>query len=297
MNKQSTLLPALSLAIGLSLAAPAMAIHDVHPVEHHGGAAAIGKKLADPTSDVWALFTEFDYSWNSGDLTDGRRPNQAMILQPIMPFKITKDLKMLTRPTLPVVSSQLPNGRLDDDGGADFSRYNGLGNMSLPLLLSPVTKKPFSWGLGPTLSFPTATRSELGTDTWEAGPTALGVYKTSNWTAVALAQYWWSYAEQGDNKNTSHGSLLYAFWYNLPNAWQVGTGPTITYNHKAESGNKLNLPVGLMFAKTTTFGKLPVKFQFGVEYSVQSEDAYGKEWLIKLNVIPVIASLQHEPFF
>ena len=33
--------------------------------------AEIGKKLANPVADIWALFTEFDVSWSDGDLNDG----------------------------------------------------------------------------------------------------------------------------------------------------------------------------------------------------------------------------------
>jgi len=41
----------------------------------------------------------------------------------------------------------------------------------------------------------------------------------------------------------------------------------------------------------------PVKFQFGVEYSVVSQDDFGKRALIKLNIIPVIPSLLKKPLF
>ena len=50
-------------------------------------------------------------------------------------------------------------------------------------------------------------------------------------------------------------------------------------------------------AKTTKIGKMPVKFQVGAEYSVVSEDDYGKRALIKLNVIPVIPDLIKKPLF
>lgn len=40
-----------------------------------------------------------------------------------------------------------------------------------------------------------------------------------------------------------------------------------------------------------------MKFQFGLEYSVASQDDFGKRLLIKLNVIPVIESLVKDPLF
>jgi hypothetical protein len=69
--------------------------------------------------------------------------------------------------------------------------------------------------------------------------------------------------------------------------------PTITYDARATSGNKWNVPVGLSVAKTTLVGKLPVKFQVGVEYSVVSQDTYGDQGKLVLEVIPVIPALIH----
>ena len=42
---------------------------------------------------------------------------------------------------------------------------------------------------------------------------------------------------------------------------------------------------------------MPVKFQLGAEYSVVSQDDFGKRFLLKLNVIPVIGSLVKNPIF
>jgi len=118
-----------------------------------------------------------------------------------------------------------------------------------------------------------------------------------------FGQYWWSYAEYGNNSagedtpSTSHGVVLPFFFYNLPDAWQVGFLPNITYNDKATSGNKWNVPFGPVVTKMTKMGNLPVKLQLGVEYAVVRQDDFGPEWKIKLNIIPVIASLQKKPFF
>lgn len=49
--------------------------------------------------------------------------------------------------------------------------------------------------------------------------------------------------------------------------------------------------------KTTAVGKRPVKFQYGLEYSVVSEDDFGKRFMLKFNVIPVIQSLIGNPIF
>jgi hypothetical protein len=272
----------------------------------HGSLSELGAKLSDPTSDVWALFTEFDWTNNRGDISgNDYKSGTDMIFQPIMPFHLTKDMKLLTRPTVPIIfSTPVPTG-IKADGDAKFDDKGGLGDISLPLLFSPVPKpgQPFSIGVGPTLQFPTHSQKELGTKTWEAGPAVVVTHKTKKTTLGLLGQYWWSYSEYGNNsagedtKNTSHGSILPFFYYNLPDAWQIGFSPTITYNDKATSGNKWNVPFGPVVAKMTKIGKLPVKLQLGIEYAVERQDDFGPEWRIKLNIIPVIQSLQKNPFF
>jgi len=73
--------------------------------------------------------------------------------------------------------------------------------------------------------------------------------------------------------------------------------PVITYDNKASRGNKWNVPIGLLATKTTKVGKFPVKFQLGAEYSVVSQDDFGKRALFKLNIIPVVPGLIKNPIF
>jgi len=42
---------------------------------------------------------------------------------------------------------------------------------------------------------------------------------------------------------------------------------------------------------------MPVKLQFGAEYSAVSQNDFGKRFMLKLNVIPVIPDLIKKPLF
>ena len=76
----------------------------------------------------------------------------------------------------------------------------------------------------------------------------------------------------------------------LPKAWSVGAGPSITYNHEAESGDRLTVPIGLGVTKTVRVGKLPMKLRAEVHYSIIRPESYGKAWNIRLQITPVIQS-------
>ena len=289
----------LSVAVGFAMlvSLPATA------QDQHQDLAAVGAKLANPVSDVWALFTEFDFSFSDGDLNDGDwKFGSTMLFQPVMPIKLTENWKLITRPTIPVVwTAQVPEP--DGRGGVDFDGKFGLGDIALPLVLAPNKGIDLGGGqlilsLGPTWTFPTSTPDVLGSEKWEVGPASVIVWKNKKVTAGIFPQYWWSFASRDSDRDpTSHGDLLYFFFYNLPNAWQIGTNPTITYDNKASGGNQWNVPIGITVAKTTRIGKMPVKFQLGAEYSVVSQNDFGKRFMIKLNIIPVIPDLIKNPLF
>ena len=65
---------------------------------------------------------------------------------------------------------------------------------------------------------------------------------------------------------------------------------SIMYDWEADGGNKLNLPLGGGFAKTTKIGKMPLRFAAEIQNYVVSTDRFGPEWLFKFTVTPVMPS-------
>jgi hypothetical protein len=275
-----------------------------HNRPEHGSLGNISAKLADPTSDVWALQaniqapTFFDGDLNSGDPKIGAN----MIFQPVMPFPLygtgENAWKLITRPIVPIIFTQpVPNG-VDD-----FYSVAGLGDIEIPLLLNLPTKISGHWilGAGPVFEFPTATRDELGAQQYSIGPAVVAGYKTKKWTAVLFPNYFWSVGSRNGRDpttpDTSKMSLLYAFTYNLPQAWQVGFNPTISYNNTASVNNRWTVPVGLFVAKMIKLGRVPTKIQLTAEYSVVSPDEFGKRFAFRFVVTPVIPGLVTNPIF
>ncbi|MBW2275491.1 MAG: hypothetical protein JRG96_19700 [Deltaproteobacteria bacterium] len=310
VNRLSSIAAVLLLAV---VAAGTAAADAAKPAPHnmkedHGDLAAIGEKLNDPTSNVWAMFTQFSMTLSSGDYNlDGAEPAGQVSFQPILPVPLHgegKDQwKLLVRPTIPIVFSQpIPTGT----GPADLDEFRystGLGDMLLPLAVTPapsITKK-WIFGLGPAFSFPTATLKDLGTGQLGIGPALILGYKSEKWTAVTFPQYFFGVADTGsrgaNDPTMSQMTWLYSFWYNLPDAWFIGFNPSISFNAKADDGNKWNVPVSFAAAKVVAINKRPWKFQFGIEYSVVSEDDFGKRFLFKINAIPVIQGLIQNPIF
>jgi hypothetical protein len=220
-----------------------------------------------------------------------------MLFQPVLPFPLygSEDERwnLITRPTLPVIFSQpIPSG---------FDQVNykgGLGDIQLPMLVAPPTGH-WLLGAGPAWLLPTSTEDDFGRQQWGVGPAAVFGYMNKRMTVGAFPQYYFGIGSRSDRNSSvpdaSYMNLLYFLFFNLPDAWQIGMNPTISYDYRAGSGNRWNVPVGLVVAKTLRVGPVPIKFQLGVEYSVVSQDDFGQRAQVKLNMIPVIPSLVRKP--
>jgi hypothetical protein len=260
--------------------------------------AETGKRLSNPVADVWALFARFELGFADGQVNSGdSKLGGQMIFQPILPVPLygrgAKKWSLITRPTIPVLFSEaVPTGL------NRFDRKGGLGDIQLPTVIAPPTG---NWllGAGPAFLFPTSTDDAFGREQWGIGPAAVVGYRTKAAIFGAFGQYYLGVGTHGERQRGERDAqflhLLYFAWVNLPNAWQFGMSPTITYDARASSDNKWNVPVALQVAKIAPVGKLPVKFQFGVEYSVVSERAYGQQARLVLEVIPVMPALIRRP--
>ncbi|MBW1852491.1 MAG: hypothetical protein JRJ15_13920 [Deltaproteobacteria bacterium] len=287
--------------IGLTLSA-AKADEKAGAPEHKD-MGAVGAKLANPLSDLWSLSMSFEVpKFFDGDLNTGNPEVGAdMILQPVLPIPLygegAGEWRMITRPVIPLIFSQpIPRG------SNNFYDKGGIGDIQLPMMLSIPDQYAGKWilGGGPIFMFPSATTDVLGADQYAMGPAVVVGYKAKNWTGVLFPNYFWKTGSSGQDDatpNINQGTLLYSFTYKLANAWQVGTNPTISYNHQATAGNKWNVPVGLYIGKTVTMGKMPVNIKAGLEYSVVSEDVFGKRLAFRFQITPVVKGLISNPIF
>jgi hypothetical protein len=179
----------------------------------------------------------------------------------------------------------------------------GLGDIEIPLLFNPPESMLGHWifGAGPVFEFPSATNTSLGGNQYSVGPAVVFGYKTKKFTAVVFPNYFFGVGTQSDwtpaDGTTSKLSLLYAFTYNLANAWQVGTNPTISFNNNALPGDQWTVPVGLFVSKVVNIGGVPTKVEFNAEYSVVSPNNFGKRFEFRFVITPVIAGLVNNPIF
>jgi len=246
----------------------------------------IDRQLNNPLSKTWALTLQDNIGIQSGDLVEGSTWSNLLFFQPLLPVPIGKNLMFSGRPVFPLVTSPDVNFSTGESDG----HTTGFGDFQLMTLVGPDKADGWVWGAGATFKFPTASDPLLGQGKYQAGPAAMLINMGRPWVYGFLFQHWNSFAGDDNRQDTSYTDFQYIVRYLLPKAWSVGAGPSITYNHEAESGDRLTVPIGLGVTKTVRFGKMPVKLRAEVHYSVIRPDSYGDAWNFRLQITPVIKS-------
>jgi hypothetical protein len=268
------------------------------PASDDGGqvsAKELSQQSANPVGKMAFVFTQFAATFYDGDLNTGDSQIAGNItFQPIIPIPLygsdDDEWRIVARPTINLSLGQpVPDGVIDN-----FDRETGLGDLLVPLPLAFPNNMVGKWllAIGPSFSLPTATEDSFGKDQWCAGGSGVFGYIAENWMAGIYPQTYFKIADQGrddDDRGARFGNMFYWFWYNITDDWQIGTNPTIQWDDKAGSGNKWNVPVGFAAAKMTKFGNLPVRIEFGAEYSVVNQDDFGEVARFKINIIPLVS--------
>lgn len=243
----------------------------------------VGRKLANPLSDVWNLVFQNNTTGNQGDLVAGTTVSNVLNFQPVLPIPIGK-LNLTTRPVIPF--STQPVLDASDPSGTSGSE-SGLGDIVLLSLIGPASTG-FVWGVGPSVVLPTATNDALGLGEWQLGPAALLLWTTPEIILGTLAQQWWSVGVDPGGSNTSILNLQYFIFKPLPGGWMIGTSPSVIINWKASSGQKVTFPIGLGAFKMLSFGRQLTQWSLEGQYSVISPDDYGSKWNIRALVKIVV---------
>ena len=191
----------------------------------------------------------------------------ALNIQPVYPFQLSKDWNLITRTVLPVMSQPV---------GGDQQR--GLGDTTFTGWFSP-SKSYNNWtlGAGPVAYIPTATRTALGADQWGGGLSAVAVWMKKPWVAGGLVNNIWGF----ENKNRLNSFLFQYFVnYNLKSGWYLVSAPIVTANWNAPSSNRWIVPLGGGAGKMVKIGKLPVNINAQLYRNIEKPAGYG-DWTFR----------------
>ena len=306
LNRNRVRRRGLAIALALGLVPTAV-------LAQHGGKSAdeVAKELSNPAGSLASLFTSIEYTGYKGDLPGADdQDGWGFSFQPVLPFPVgDKGRRVILRPLVPVALSQpvfnsrrglgqpfvVRTGTHSTTVSPGIGRFEttdvSLGDISFDLVYAGTEMKSkhegYLWGIGGAGTLPSATDDDLGGDQWRLGPEVFGGVIRKWGTVGAVVSHQWNVAGSNDDTHSvTAGQYFYAI--GLGNGWQIASGPNFSYDWKADSDQRLTLPLGFGVAKTTKIGTTPVKFQAQVQYFVEQPDAFGPEWLLKFTVTPVI---------
>ena len=244
-----------------------------------GGAAAdsgasqeaLAKAAQNPVANLISI--PFQNNFNFG-IGPSEATQWVLNFQPVVPVTLSENWNLITRWITPVINQESP--------APGMRSAFGLGDLNPSFFLSPAKSGKLIWGLGPTLTLPTATDPMLGFGEWMAGPAAVALTMQGHWVIGALANNQWSYAGWGERQNRF---LVQPFInYNLPDGWYLTTAPIMTADWNANSDNRWTVPVGGGVGKIVKLGRLPLNLQLGAYYNVVTPDDFGADWQLRFQL-------------
>jgi hypothetical protein len=120
----------------------------------------------------------------------------------------------------------------------------GLGDIVITGFFSPRRLGRYIWGVGPVISFPTATDRMLGSGKWSAGPSVVLAMQRKRWLAGFIAFNIWSFAGKSDRADVNRMQIDAIFRYHLGRRWILVSSPTIVADWQAPKGEEWIVPVG-----------------------------------------------------
>jgi hypothetical protein len=253
--------------------------------EEQKSADDIARELSNPTNAMAGMGINIDFQSFDGDLPGaGDQNGFTLLFQPSLPFPQGNGYNLLVRPAIPVVfQAPVPDGM-----GGFRNEGVALGNIGFDVAYGTTYKSGVLFLFGVVGELPTNTNDAVGADQWRLGPeVAIGLVK--KWGVIGLLATHKVDVAGDDDPDTSITGGQYFYAFTLPKGWQIAAGPSWSYDNNADSGNKLTLPLGIGFSKTTVTAKgTPLKF--GMQYwkYVESPDTFGPDWQIRFNFTPVL---------
>ena len=219
---------------------------------------AAARQAQNPLTPLYSIINENDTSPGVGPL---RRTQNVLLIEPVIPIRLTPDFNLVTRWITPVVRQPA----LAPTIGSEF----GLGNIQPQFFFTPAHQGDgFVWSLGPNFWLPTATDKTLGINKWGGGPTAVALWVEGPLIAGVLASNTWA-GSHGSSLTGDRVNQLFVepfFFYNVSAGWYFCSLPYITADWTVPD-HKWTVPVGGGLGRVLPVGDVLVNTRFEAYYN------------------------------
>ena len=228
-----------------ALACSVQANGQAQPAAAEPNATDLAKATQNPVGDIVSVPFQFNFN-NGGAYKDETFFN--LNFQPVIPIHITKSVTLINRTIVPIDSVPTGNG----------TSSSGVGDIQNEMFFTPAKLHKIIAGVGPALSFPTATASPVKTGTWAGGVDGVLLAMPGPWVIGSLFQQIWPMSDTGGSPKTNLFLWQYFVNYNFGKGWALASAPSITANWDAADGQKWTIPFGAGISRTLVFNKQPM---------------------------------------
>ena len=204
-----------------------------------------------------------------------RQTADILNIQPVVPFHLNEDWNLITRTTIPVVS-QVRSSQF-------HGPMLGIGDVNQILAFSPANSGSVIWGVGPTISYPTASERLLGAEKWSAGPTFVALFTPDPWVVGVLANNIWSFSGSHQRERVSQMMAQYFINYNFSDGSYISSSPIVTANWAGNGRDRWVVPVGGGVGRLFLIEGQAVDAQIGAYYNVVRPES-GPRWQVRFDL-------------
>ena len=160
-------------------------------------------KAQNPVSSMYSLPLKLTLDFGAPD-------DEAVFfnVNPVIPVTVG-DWNLVNRIIIPAIVSVdgFIGGTPDiPEGAPSESRETGLGDINYSLYFSPADAKGLIWGIGPSITLPTANKDPLGSGKWSGGAAGVVLMQPKWGTYGGLIRQLWSFA--GDDHRSDVNQFL-----------------------------------------------------------------------------------------
>ena len=204
-----------------------------------------------------------------GELTESDDDANQFWLRFAQPFKVFNG-EWLMRASLPLNSFPTPPDGDTETGLGDFNVFAAY--------LFDTGNPAVSFGLGPKLTVPTATKDELGSEKWSAGfANVLFNAKSPKFQYGYLLTWQASFAGDGGRDDVNIGALQPFAFYQLGKGLYLRSTPIWVYNFENDD---YSVPLGLGIGQVIPKGKTVFNIFVEPQFSVADRRPGQPEWQI-----------------
>jgi hypothetical protein len=215
------------------------------PAKTGESAQELADKLANPVASLISVPLQNNLNYGIGPFNGSK---YTINIQPVIPFKLSDNLNLITRYILPVVDQR-------DITGENTHQF-GLSDATVTAFFAPKTKG-LIFGFGPAFLVPTATDKLLGTEKFGVGPSVLVMHQGKGLSVGFLANQIWSVAGNEDRADFNSFYTQIFLSHSYKSGATLGVNAEITQNWEANTTLiSLNPSIGTV----TKFGNQVMKF-------------------------------------